>query len=58
MLKIMDTKIDKIMSAMLLGSRTRTGEIPYALDNLFYENFGMSYDEVLKNYGDSIDILS
>jgi hypothetical protein len=54
----MDTKIDKIMSAMLLGSRTRTGEIPYALDNLFYENFGMSYDEVLKNYGDSIDILS
>lgn len=54
----MDRKIERYFSLLLVDKEAGQGKIPYALDNLFYENFGMSYDEVLKNYGNSIDILS
>lgn len=56
--KVMDRKTEKHFSALLLGEKACKGEIPYALDNLFYENFGMSCEEVLKNCCRSIDILS
>ena len=54
----MDRKIEKHFSALLVGAMAGQGEIPYGLDNLFYENFGMSCEEVLKNCCVSIDILS
>lgn len=54
----MNRKIEKHFSALLLGEKACQGEIPYGLDNLFYENFGMSCEEVLKNCCRSIDILS
>ena len=35
------------------------GDVPYHVDNMFYETFGMSYDEVFKSLcADSIDIMS
>jgi hypothetical protein len=35
------------------------GEIPYRVDNKFYETFGMSYDEVVESLcADSIDIMT
>ena len=55
---IMNGKIEKYISALLLDKDCCEGRTPYQLDNLFYEKFGMSCDEVLKNYGNSIDILS
>jgi len=54
----MNGKIEKYISALLLDKDCCEGRAPYQLDNLFYEKFGMSCDEVLKNYGSSIDILS
>ena len=54
----MDRKIEKYFSALLIGEKSCQDEVPYALDNLFYENFGMSCDEVLKNCCHSIDILT
>ena len=34
-------------------------EIPYQVDNVFYESFGMSCDEVLESLcADSIDIMT
>lgn len=34
-------------------------EIPYQVDNVFYESFGMSYDELFESLcADSIDIMS
>ena len=34
-------------------------EIPYQVDNMFYETFGMSYDDVLESLcADSIDIMT
>ena len=33
--------------------------MPYHVDNMFYETFGMSYDEVLESLcADSIDIMT
>jgi hypothetical protein len=54
----MNRKIENYFSSLLLDEKASQGKIPYSLDNLFYENFGMSCEEVLKNYGNSIDILS
>jgi hypothetical protein len=35
------------------------GRMPYRVDNMFYETFGMSYDEVLESLcADSIDIMT
>ena len=35
------------------------GDVPYHVDNMFYETFGMSYDEVFKSLcADSIDIMT
>ena len=50
--------MEKFIFALLTDKECCEGRAPYQLDNLFYEKFGMSSDEVLKNYGDSIDILS
>ena len=49
------SKIDEI--SLLRG--LEKGEIPYRVDNGFYETFGMSYDEVLESLcADSIDIMT
>ena len=49
------SKIDKI--SLLRG--VEKGEMPYQVDNGFYETFGMSYDEVLESLcADSIDIMT
>ena len=37
----------------------KKGEIPYHVDNMFYETLGMSYDEVFESLCiDSIDIMT
>ena len=49
------SKIDRI--SLLQG--LVKGETPYQMDNVFYETFGMSYDEVLESLcADSIDIMT
>ena len=49
------SKIDRI--SLLQG--LVKGETPYQMDNMFYETFGMSYDEVLESLcADSIDIMT
>ena len=41
---------------------SNVSKVPYKMDNLFYEKFGMSCDEVMlaldKNYTLSIDIVT
>ena len=55
---VMDKKIMNYFTSLLLETDASQKKIPYKLDNLFYEIFGMSSDEVLKNYSDSIDIMT
>jgi hypothetical protein len=44
---------------MSLLSGLEKGRMPYRVDNMFYETFGMSYDEVLESLcADSIDIMT
>ena len=44
---------------MSLLSGLEKGRMPYHLDNMFYETFGMSYDEVFESLcADSIDIMT
>jgi len=49
---------ERYFSALLADDKVFNGEIPYGLDNLFYEKFGMSCEEVLKNCCCSIDIMT
>ena len=49
------TKPDEMSLFWGLGK----GTVPYNVDNMFYETFGMSYDEVLESLcADSIDIMT
>ena len=51
-------KKSKINGISLLQGLEK-GEMPYQVDNVFYETFGMSYDEVLESLcADSIDIMT
>ena len=43
----MQRKSNTFGGKILLGG-SRKGEIPYPVDNLFYESFGMSCDEVFE----------
>ena len=54
----MDKKVVNYFTSFMLETDASQKKIPYKLDNLFYEIFGMSSDEVLKNYSDSIDIMT
>ena len=52
------SKKSKINEISLLRG-VEKGEMPYQVDNGFYETFGMSYDEVLESLcADSIDIMT
>ena len=49
------TRPDEMALLCYLGK----GKVPYHVDNMFYETFGMSYDEVFKSLcADSIDIMT
>ena len=54
----MDRMTERYFSALLTDDKVLCGDIPYGLDNLFYEKFGMSCEEVLKNCCHFIDIMT